>query len=175
MECNRHCEIPPPTPHSPPLVPFPHQPAAALLLFWPPNLDRYLLLSSSYRLRRGCVGHPSLPPGRKDTNSPPHPHPLALPLNIPLSFALLDIFSKAVQTYLRKGAHPSHPGHSDTLSLELPVVSLQQNHSHQRPVAQGQMLKNCTKSSTFIHSLVRSTSAFGQYLYISSVAFRTIR
>ena len=121
-------------------LPFPCSPppttSCSSTPIWPPNLDRYLLLSSSYRLRR-CCGDPP----------PPRPPTLALPLKYTSLLLCWISLVKLCKHIWKRCSSIS------CWLLELPVSFLQQTQTHQRPVAQGHIREKLHKVK-HIHSLV---------------------
>lgn len=144
MECNRHCEIPLPS-----LRPSPST-SCSCTHIWPTDLDRYLLLSSSYRLPHGCV----VPWAKKIGISmihnppiPPLPHTSPPALNIPLlcwiSLVKLCKHRKGARLCTHRTLYNSLIGASCHYLYQL-LVKCCHALSHKD--------KNCTKLSTFTHS-----------------------
>ena len=152
---------------SPSLAPLPHHPACSCAPIWPPNLDRYLLLSSSYRLPHGCVVPRAHRIGISMIHIPPLPHQPSSFKYTSLSLGWISLVKLC--KHRKKGAHLSllrtlchslarAPCHSFNLRLV---------KCYPRLVTQGHNPKNCTQLSiSFIHP---TSSSFGQELYKSSV------
>lgn len=159
---------------SPSLVPLPQSTSCSCAPIWPPNLDRYLLLSSSYRLPHGCVvprakkiGISMIhkPPLTPSTKQQPTSSKYTSLMRCWISLVKLCKHRKKVLIY-----------HSFvlvvTLSFGLPAIPLTCGwlNATRALSHKDRFRKNCKKLSTFIHS---TSSSFGQELYMSSVKFRT--